>query len=176
MRYLTTDGEFLPLVWKTPYNHDTNAVARETALYCKDPSLAQQHQEQEANINNIVERFGITGKLPEIPLPPLLDEFQDIFDFQSAMNAMAAAKQSFQALAPEVRDAFHNDPHRFVSQVDAMLQETDPAEKNRNLGILRGWGLAVQPGPVPDRTTLGDVLKAIKEQGGTPGGTPTPTP
>lgn len=161
--YINKDGELVE-GFKTPYNFDTNAESDRTGTACKDPSLAQQHQEEEANINTIVHRFGITGKLPLIDMPPLLDEFSEVYDFQSAMNTMAAARHSFSQLAPEVRDAFNNNPHHFVSQVDYMLADPDQARRDHNMSVLRAWGLAMPEGPKADPTTLGDVLKAIKEQ------------
>lgn len=177
MRYLNTDtGEWIEFEWKTPYNHDTNAESDRTGLACNDGTLTQQHMEAEANINTIVRNFGVTGQLPQIPLPPSLEEFADIFDFQTAMNIQAAAKASFMMLAPEIREAFYNDPHNFVSQVDAMLTETDKAVLENNLAKLRQMGLAVQPGPTPDRTTLGDLLTEIKKQAKPPDGVPPNPP
>lgn len=166
--YLDRNGELIETgapFWKTPNNHDTVAEAHKTALFCNDPSMTQQHGKEEADINTIVNRFLKTGLLPEIKIPPNYADFDDVFDFQSAMNQVAAAKNSFNALDAEVRDAFGNDPQRFVSTVNAMLEETDAEKREKNLGILRAMRLAVPKGEPVDKTTLGDVLKAIKEQG-----------
>lgn len=172
MKKLTThDGEVLTTIeqpaifWKTPHNHNTEAVTRSLALTCPEKTLTQQHQAEEANINTIVEKFGLTGQLPQIPLPPTLDDFGEIFDFQSAMETMLHAKNSFAQLPAHVREAFSNDPHRFVSQVDLMLAEENPDARDLNLRNLRALGLVVDPGPVADKTSLGDLLQAIKAQG-----------
>lgn len=151
--------------WKTPFNHDTDAEALRVGLVCLDPSLAQQHAKDETDINVIVDRFLKTGTVPQIPVPPTYEEFAEVFDFQTAMNIIAAGKHSFSQLPAEVRDAFRNDPGRFVGQVDAWLAEEDPKKRASNLETMRALNLAVEPGPIADRTTLGDVLKAIKEQG-----------
>lgn len=163
----TRDGEIIqdPAIFKTPYNHDTDYESLTTSLACADPSLAQQHQAKEADINQIVKNFGVTGMLPVVPLPPTLEDFGEIFDLQSALDVLNQAKHSFGLLPAEVRDAFHNDPHRFVSQVDDMLADSNEQRREQNLTILRAMGLAVTPGPKADATTLGDVLKAIKEAG-----------
>lgn len=175
--YLDENGEVHEIFFKTPFNHDTDLEAKRTGLECKDPSLAQQQFKEEADINTIVRRFGVTGQLPIVQLPPLLDEFggDEIFDFQSAMNLLAKAKASFAAMSAEVRDAFQNDPHRFVSQLDAMLTDQDAKRKEHNLTVLRAWGLAVEPGPKADPTTLGDVLAHLKKSG-LQGGSPAPVP
>lgn len=171
-------GEILPdppppVLWKTPYNHDVDAEATRTALFCLDVTKTQQHGKEEADINTIVDRFLKTGSLPQVAIPPNYEDFDEVFDFQTAMNAVAAAKASFNAMDATVRDAFRNDPHRFVAQIDAWLNEPDPAERERNLALMRAMNLAVPKGEPADRTTLGDVLAAIKEQG-TPKEPPAP--
>lgn len=162
-KVVTPDGEIKDaIIWestsyfKTPFNHDTDAESCRTALTCLDPSKAQQHQAEEADINTIVRRFGVTGTLPQIPMPPTLDEFGEIFDFQSAMNTLTAAKVSFGMLPAEVRATFQNNPHAFVAYVDAATEAGD-------LEQLRKWGLAVPAAPTPSPEP-------------TPAPTPVPTP
>lgn len=163
--FLNDDGELTTVMqpfFKTPFNHNTWAEAQKTALVCLDESKTQQHFKEESDINTIVDRFLKSGTLPQIPLPPLLDDFSDVFDFQSAMNVMAAAKESFMALPAHVRDSFQNNPHYFVSQLDAMIHDQDKDRRENNMKVLRAMNLAVEPGPKADTTTLGDVLAAIK--------------
>nr|QJB19185.1 MAG: internal scaffolding protein [Microvirus sp.] len=173
--YISVDGERVPIYWKTPYNHDTNAEAKRTELICTDESRAQQHLANEVDINTIVGRFLKTGTMPQIPMPPRYEDWDDAFDFQSSMNLIAAGKASFAALPAEVRDAFHNDPARFINTIDHWSQEPDQAKREKNLETMRALNLAVPPGPKADDTTLGDVLRAIKEQG-TPRELPAPKP
>lgn len=170
MTYLSPEGEIKEIFWKTPFNHDTDQVALETGLVCLDPTRTQQQFKEEADINTIVRRFGITGQLPQTAMPPLLDDFgsDEIFDFQSAMNMIVQAKNSFAAMSAEVRDAFHHDPQRFVAHLDSVVNDPVEDRKKQNLSVLRSWGLAVEPGPKADPTTLGDVLAAIKAQGASP--------
>lgn len=141
MAFTDNDGEVITSRsrFKSPYNHNTEIESRKGALVTTEPSLTQQHQEKEANINNIVRNFGLTGKLPTINLPPLLDEFSDVFDFQSALNTIAAAKNAFMQLPAEVRSRFHNDPHEFVGHVDQVLVSGDEHEVEN----LRRMGLVV---------------------------------
>lgn len=161
------------MFFKTPYNHDRDAESVATGYEETMPSKTQQHQAEEADINTIVKRFNVTGQLPQIPLPPALEEFSDIFDFQTAMNTLAAARRSFEMLPADIRAAFNNDPHQFVGTVDNMLAVDDKDTRDNNLKVLRAMGLAVTPGPVADKTTLGDVLAAIKEKS-TSGDSPAP--
>lgn len=117
-------------------DYDADSVSLETGLECKDPSLAQQHQAEEADINVIVKRFGVTGQLPVVPYPPLLDDFDQVFDFQTAQNLIVKARESFMQLPADVRFNFNNDPARFVTFVDDALE-------SGNIEELRKMGLAV---------------------------------
>lgn len=110
-------GPFL----RTPYNYDMNAAGDETALECKDPSLADQSQAEDADINTIVRRFGLDGQLPESPRVPSYQDFDGVFDFQSAMNSVRTATEDFMAMPARLRARFHNNPQElleFVSNED----------------------------------------------------------
>jgi hypothetical protein len=138
----TDTGEIseINVFFKTPYNHDTSIEAARTALYCKDPTKAQQHPKEECDINTIVDRFLKTGTLPQVPLPPTYENFGEVFDFQSAMNTIKAATDSFMALPANVRTRFQNDPAKFVAYVDHCHETGD-------LDPLREMGLAVARAP-----------------------------
>lgn len=158
-------GQMVPFEWKTPNNHNVNDEAKRTALYCRDATLTQQNGKEEADINTIVNRFLKTGLVPQVPVPPTYQQFDDVFDFQTAMNVVAAGKASFEKMPADIRDAFHNNPQLFVETIDTWLAEPNSEIREKNLELLRAMNLAVPAGPPADKTTLGDVLKAIKEQG-----------
>lgn len=101
------------------------AASDETGLLCEDPSLTVQSDAEDADINTIVRRFGITGSLPQgIRIPDYAD-YEGIFDFQSAQNAIIAAKEAFYALPADVRAEFANDPQQLLQFA------ADPANRER---------------------------------------------
>lgn len=113
-----------------------------TGLECKDPSLAVQSSRDEADINVIVGRFLQTGVLPQGAAVPSFAEFEDVFDFQSAQNALVAADRAFMAIPAAIRARFENDPQKFISF----------CEDSGNLPELRKLGFAipaVEPAPAP---------------------------
>lgn len=119
------------------YNYNRDEVSCQTALTCNDVSLTKQSFADECDINNIVRQFGLTGKLPDDIRPATYGDFEGIFDFHSAMNAVALAGEEFDKLPADIRYRFHNDPGAFVefcSNVD-------------NLEEMRKMGLAVQLNP-----------------------------
>lgn len=99
---------------RSPYNYDMDAVSAETGLKCEDPSLAVQDQKDEVDINTIVERFGLTGKLPNDVPAPVYRDFTVVSDYQTALNAVLAAQDAFMAMPANVRARFGNDPALFV--------------------------------------------------------------
>lgn len=99
---------------RTPYNYDTMAVSNETGLKCEEETLAQQQFKDECDINNIMERFGLTGELPSSPIPPNYGDFSGVLDYHSAMNAVLAAQDAFMELPAQLRARFENDPNNLV--------------------------------------------------------------
>lgn len=101
-----------------------------------------QDSAEEADINTIVQRFGLTGKLPTNVRVPLSGDFTDAVDFRSAMDAIVLAERSFAAMPADVRKRFGNDPAEFVGFTTAV----DSSGKLKNLEEMRKMGLAV-PAP-----------------------------
>jgi len=110
---------------RTPYNYDVDLASDECALTCEDPSLTQQHQKQDADINTIVARFGLTGELPFADRQPRYGDFTAVTDYHSAMNAVAEAKEDFMSLPADLRARFNNDPAALIDflAVDANRDE-----------------------------------------------------
>jgi hypothetical protein len=82
---------------RTPYNYDTDAASNESGLACEEPSLAQQHYKEECDINTILQKFNITGILPEFPLSPRYGDFTGVGDYHTALNRVIAAQEEFEA-------------------------------------------------------------------------------
>lgn len=120
-------------------DYDRAKLSDATSLYCEDISRTVQAHERDANINNIVADFGVTGKLPENIRVPMYGDFTEITDYHSALEALRSAEQSFAAMPSSLREKLGNDPQRFLEYC------ADP----NNLEEMRKLGLAV---PAPDPT------------------------
>ncbi|AXH74724.1 MAG: internal scaffolding protein [Microviridae sp.] len=110
------ESGFMPFL-RTPYNYDTDAVSRETALHCMDKSLTQQHMAKECDINEIVRQFGLTGVLPNKYEAPVYADFTDVGDYRTALQAVREAGEKFMELPAELRARFENDPQRLIDFV-----------------------------------------------------------
>lgn len=99
---------------RSPYNYDMFKASDEAGLFCDDPSLTQQQFADEADINNIVDRFMKTGHLPSAASMPQYADYEGVFDFQSAMNVVRQADENFMRMDAKVRARFHNSPQEFL--------------------------------------------------------------
>lgn len=115
------------------YAYDVDAVSEATGLVCKDKSLTVQDQAEEADINVLVERFGVTGQIPQKVRMPTYGDFTGVNNYQDALNAIMEAERSFMQLPAKVRQRFNNDPQEFLDFCE------DPAnlEEAQKLGLVK---------------------------------------
>lgn len=127
----------LPFV-RNPYNYDKDEASTNDALLCQDPSLAQQHMKDECDINVIVERFGVTGELPSVPVSPQYGDFTGVNDFHTALNKINATMDDFMALPAKLRVRFDHDPAKLVE----FLENEDNLNEAIQLGLIDGQPVA----------------------------------
>lgn len=140
---------------RTEFNYDMNLAGDESGLRCMDGSLAKQSFAEEVDINTIVRRFGLSGELPVGVRMPTYGDFTGVSDFRSAMDAVVAARESFDTLPAHVRTRFHNDPAEFVD----FCSDDDNIAEARKLGLVPKEELVVAPvapaAPLPLRDAEG---------------------
>jgi len=118
---------------KNPITYDRDKNSDRSKLIFAKPSRTQQQFRAECDINTILERFNVTGQLPIGSVQPQYGDFSGIIDYQSALNAVMAAQDSFLALPAKIRARFDNDPALFV---DFASDEANRDEL-KALGLLR---------------------------------------
>lgn len=137
------------IVVRAAYAYDADAVSRETGLSIDESeSVVQQQFAEECDINGIVRRFGLTGELPNGVAMPVSGDFTGVTDFQTAMNVIRQARESFLELPAEVRERFSNDPGKVI----AFLENPENRDEAIRLGIVSR----------PPEVTR-DVVKAVDE-------------
>ena len=117
---------------RTPYNYDKDAATNESGLHCEDASLAQQHFKEECDINTILQKFNITGLLPEQPLSPRYGDFTGIGDYHTAMNRVLAVQDEFEALPAQIRARFDNDPAQLIE----FMENSENRPEAEELGLV----------------------------------------
>lgn len=126
---------------RTPYNYDTDLASNESGLACEDESLAVQSDKEDADINTIVRRFGLTGELPGDLAMPQSGDFAGLPDFHSAMNLVRATQEEFLRVPAHIRERFNNDPQRLM----AFLDDASNRDEAKRLGFLRDDPLPPEP-------------------------------
>jgi len=118
---------------KNPITYDRDQNSADSRFVFTRPSRTQQSFRDECDINNILRQFNVTGELPVGSVQPQYGDFSGITDYQSALNSVMAAQDSFLALPAKVRAKFDNDPAVFLDFV------SDEANKDemKALGLLR---------------------------------------
>lgn len=119
--------------FKTPYNHDTEAESNKHTVKDFGESLTVQSMADDADINVLMHRYGITGKMPENPRVPTYVDFEDVFDFRTANEAVMKANDMFMEYPATLRARFDNDPQRFL----AFCSDENNKDEMRNLGLLK---------------------------------------
>lgn len=127
---------------RSPYNYDMLKASDEAGISCPEQTLTQQHMKDECDINVLVDRFVVTGEVPQLNMPPLQGDFSEIPTYQEALNLMRAADLAFMALPAKIRNQFENDPGQFVEFCSQEANRPD----------LQRWGLLkeVEPPPPPN--------------------------
>jgi phage internal scaffolding protein len=140
-----------PPFLRSAYNYDTMQASDDAGVSFPDASLTQQQFKEEADINTIVNRFLKTGVLPTPNTFPQYVDFEGVFDYQSAMNLVRAADESFMRMDAKVRSRFNNSPQEFLEFF------ADPA----NIEEATRLGLAIpQPSAVTKVTEEATPSKA----------------
>lgn len=121
----------LPFI-RSNYNYDTIAASNESGLHCEDASLTQQQFKDECDINNIMEKFGMTGLIPQTPLEPSYGDFSGVSDYHTALNAIMAAEAQFDALPAQIRARFDNNPANLIDFMD----NPDNRSEAEKLGLV----------------------------------------
>lgn len=141
---IAEDGEYhdLPMV-RTRFNYPMDAVSHSSGLVSDETTKTQQQYAEETDINTIVRRFGLTGQLPESMRIPEYADYENVFDFQTSMNAVRSASEAFMEMPAHIRAEFRNDPQIFLEFV--------ADEKNRERAEALGLAVkASKPTPAPD--------------------------
>ena len=114
------------------------ARRKQFQLVCEDESLTVQAEAEACDVNNIMARYRQTGLIDHVNKHEgRYGDFTDVTDFQSAMNLVASAQQSFALLPAEIRKQFDNDPAEFLGFV----------QNPKNQDKLVEMGLAVKKAP-----------------------------
>lgn len=118
---------------RNAYNYDADDVSFSTGVVClEEEGKTQQQFADDADINTIVRRFGLTGELPDVVSVPRSGDFTDVVDYQTALNAVRKAEEGFMELPGDVRYRFRNDPQMLLE----FMEDGRNYEEALRLGLV----------------------------------------
>lgn len=130
---------FSEVFYKSPHNYDLDAESERCGEVNNEPSKTIQSMAEDADINVLMKRYGLTGHMPENPRIPEFGDFMEVGDFRSAMEAVRTAESMFMEYPAELRARFLNSPQRFMEFCH------DPA----NAAEMLKLGLRLEPEKKP---------------------------
>lgn len=113
---------------------------RKHSIRFVQPSLTQQHQKDETDINKIMKRFVKTGIIDHVNKHQPHYGENTAIDYQQSLDIIIQAENMFAELPSQARKHFDNDPKAFLKFVE------DPNNHDK----LYDLGLSNTPPSVPD--------------------------
>jgi len=126
--------------FRTEYNYDRNTVSDETGTNNYEPSKTKQDYAADADINTIIERFGIGYEMPTNTTPPQQGDFSEAPDFTTAVQKVRQAQEIFNALPAKIRSRFQNEPNNYIE----FFHDPDNYDEALKLGLVN-----IRPAPDP---------------------------
>ncbi len=107
------------IVIRQPYDTLGDSVSESTSLKCEDESLTQQQFKDESSLDFILNRYALTGILPDQSVKPIFDDLVGIStDYHEALDLVLRAEDSFYDLPSSLRERFLNDPRSLIRFLD----------------------------------------------------------
>lgn len=97
-------------------------------------TLTQQHSKNECDINQILKKYRKTGLLDHVnTYQGKYDDLSQPIDYQTALNVVINAKNSFDSLPSNIRKKFDNEPAKFLDFVG----NPDNLDEMREMGLMQ---------------------------------------
>jgi hypothetical protein len=135
------------LSFRLPYDEERNLdEAMRVQINTGPDTIVQKQFAKDADINELVRRFGLLGKLPEpVTDPRFYGDVEDIPDLRTALDRIRDAQQRFAALPSRVRARFRNQP----AELFAFLEDERNRPEAVQLGLLTARKEPAPPSGAP---------------------------
>lgn len=134
--------------WRHQYDEERDAYEQAlTDITPEGPTLTQAHFAKDADINEIVKRFGVKdGSIPPMALNPrYFGDFENVPDFREALDNIREANDRFAMLPADIRSRFNNNPLDLFAFVENPANDDEAVR----LGLLRKIPEPVVPPEAP---------------------------
>lgn len=125
---------------RSAYKRQVGKNRRPIVTMNKEPTMTKQALVENADINKIIKKHGISHVLTNMTNLEVLYGEITSHDLQEAMQMNIDAEKAFMEVPADIRKKFGNDAGAFI----------DYATNAENLEQMRDWGLAPPPPKEPE--------------------------
>ncbi len=143
-------------MFRSAYAHRDEELHQ--GIVFEEPSLTDQSQYKDTDINNIVRRYQTTGLLDSpgsVPFETL--QYGDatlLPDYQTALDLVNSVESEFSSLPSEIREKFGHDPMQLLEA----LQDPTKQEMLQDIGLL---SKPADPTLLPKEPILKDEVPSV---------------
>lgn len=125
---------------------------KRVATINEEPTMTQQHLKEKVNVNSIMAKYRKTGLIDHVRKNPgVYMDLTELPDYQTALQTVIRAQDTFETIPANIRLKFDNDPSKLI----AFLSD------DKNYDEAAALGLVERKNPLPS------------PQGATPSGEPS---
>jgi phage internal scaffolding protein len=121
-------------------NKQGKVLRRRVQTFNLDPSMTDQSQEQESNVNFIMQKYQNTGISPDWRTNGFFADLTNVPDLSTALQTVTQAQQAFDQLPSNIRERMGNSPEFMMEYL------LNPANKQEAISL----GLVNAPEPTPE--------------------------
>lgn len=121
-------------MFRSRFDGQQKEVSRSTGVVMRSRGVTKQSFRDECDINNIMKKFEKGQMVNHVNKHRGSYGDFDVVDYQSAMNTIISAQESFASLPAKVRARFNNDPAGFLEFVG----NPDNRDEMVKLGLIVG--------------------------------------
>lgn len=107
-------------------------IRRRVQTFNYDPSMTDQSQAQESDVNYIMQKYQTTGIAPEFRQNGFYADLTEIPDLSTALQIVTQAQLAFDSLPSNVRSRFGNSPEFMMEY----LQNPSNRQEAIELGLI----------------------------------------
>lgn len=115
--------------------------------FSDSPSMTRQEFKDEANVNNLLKRYALTGSFYDPLVKPkatlLFGDFTSCGDYQHACDVMIRMNDYFDSLPLEIRKRFNYEPSALLE----FLENPENRGEAEKLGLIAKAAKAATPEP-----------------------------
>lgn len=126
---------------RSPFKYDSDGVSDDNVLICPEDTMTDQSQKEDADINTLIRRFGLSGEMPVLQRLPIQADYVASMTYKESLDALKAADAQFMELPADLRARFDHDPGKFV----AFCSDEKNRDEIKRLGLLEPEAPAIVP-------------------------------